>query len=256
MRTLWTVAASAIGTKFTQSIKARRERIRVALHSFAIWYEKHPMPTARQSRLLSLATPTSGAAERRALRADTSLTTCGTGALCPAFRWRNGEQGVYRMKPTRGLLLGLSILAIGGSVTAAAAQPVNWSRYSIPETGTSVNIPSSIFSETAGRPDGYGQRFKTADGRANLTIQSAPNAAHDSPASFLAKKNPPSRIQYKRVTSRFFAVSSYKGDDVWYDRCNFSRRFVHCVLINYPAAEERDWDGIITRISLSLKGGD
>lgn len=160
------------------------------------------------------------------------------------------------MKPTCELRLGLSILAIGGSITAAAAQPVNWSRYSIPETGTSVSIPSSIFSEIAGRPDGYGQRFKTADGRANLTIQSAPNPDHDSPASFLAKKNPPSRIQYKRVTSRFFAVSSYKGDDVWYDRCNFSRRFVHCVLINYPAAEERDWDGIVTRISLSLKGGD
>jgi hypothetical protein len=30
---------------------------------------------------------------------------------------------------------------------------------------------------------------------------------------------------------------------------------VHCVLINYPASEERDWDGIVTRISLSLRGG-
>ena len=55
--------------------------------------------------------------------------------------------------------------------------------------------------------------------------------------AFLAKKHPP-RIQYKRVTSRFFVVSSYKGDKVWYDRCNFSGRLVHCVLINYPAEEE------------------
>jgi hypothetical protein len=31
-------------------------------------------------------------------------------------------------------------------------------------------------------------------------------------------------------------------------------RIVHCVLINYPAREERAWDGIVTRISLSLKG--
>jgi hypothetical protein len=160
------------------------------------------------------------------------------------------------MKSMLGRSVGLSLLVLAGATRAAVAQPVNWSNYSIPETGTSVAIPSSIFSETAGQPDGYGQRFKTADGRANLTIQSALNTNHDSPASFLAKKNPPSRIQYKRVTSRFFAVSSYKGDDVWYDRCNFSRRFVHCVLINYPAAEERDWDGIVTRISHSLKGGD
>jgi hypothetical protein len=159
------------------------------------------------------------------------------------------------MKSILGRSLQLSCFVLAGSMTIAAAQPVRWSSYSIPQTGTSVNIPSSIFSEPAGQPDGYGQRFKTADGRASLTIQSAPNVNHDSPAAFLARKNPPSRIQYKRVTSRFFAVSSYKGDDVWYDRCNFSRRYVHCVLINYPAAEEHNWDDIVTRISLSLKAG-
>jgi hypothetical protein len=116
-------------------------------------------------------------------------------------------------------------------------------------------LPTSIFTEEAGRPDGHGQRFRTSDGRADLTIQVAPNISNDSPAVFLAKKNPPSRIQNKRVTSRYFVVSSYRGGRVFYDRCNFSGRMVHCVLINYPASEERDWDGIVTRISLSLRGG-
>ncbi|UFZ05825.1 hypothetical protein LQG66_05820 [Bradyrhizobium ontarionense] len=135
---------------------------------------------------------------------------------------------------------------------AAQAEPARWTTYRIPETGTSVDIPASIFSETAGRPDGYGRRFEGADGRANLTVQSTRNDAGDSPARFLAKKNPPPNIQYKRVTSRFFAVSSYRGDYVWYNRCNFAGGYVHCVLINYPKAWERDWDGIVTRISLSL----
>ena len=63
-------------------------------------------------------------------------------------------------------------------------------------------------------PVRYGQRFRTADGCADLTIQAVPNLANDSPAAFLAKKHPPSRIQYKRVTPRFFAISSYKGDRV------------------------------------------
>ena len=117
-----------------------------------------------------------------------------------------------------------------------------------------MDLPSSIFTEEAGRPDGYGQRFRTADGRADLTIQAAPNEANDSPATFLAKKHPPPRIQYKRVTPRFFAVSSYKGDKVWYNRCNFSGGLVHCVLINYPAEEERAWDNVVTRMSLSLSG--
>ncbi|MGY4287018.1 hypothetical protein ACVWXO_006238 [Bradyrhizobium sp. LM2.7] len=145
-------------------------------------------------------------------------------------------------------------MALATSTLAASSQPVRWTRYNIPESGTSVDLPSSIFTEAAGRPDGYGQRFQTADGRADLTVQAAPNVENDSPATFLAKKHPPPRIQYKRVTPRFFAVSSYKGDKVWYNRCNFSGGLVHCVLINYPADEERDWDRIVTRISLSLSG--
>src|SRR6478609_9421809 len=108
--------------------------------------------------------------------------------------------------------------ALVASTTTVSAQPLRWTRYTIPQTGTSLDFPSSIFTEEDGRPDGYGQRFRTADGRAELTIQAAPNLANDSPAAFLAKKHPPPRIQYKRVTSRFFAVSSYKGDTVWYDR--------------------------------------
>ena len=146
------------------------------------------------------------------------------------------------------------LLALAASTSMASAQPVRWTTYTIPETGTSVDFPSSVFSEEAGSPDGYGRRFQTSDGRANITIQATPNVTNNSPAAFLAKKNPPPRIQYKRVTPRFFAVSSYKGDKVWYDRCNFSKGLVHCVLINYPAREERDWDGIVTRISLSLSG--
>jgi hypothetical protein len=27
---------------------------------------------------------------------------------------------------------------------------------------------------------------------------------------------------------------------------------MNCILINYPAAEERQWDAVVTRISLSL----
>jgi hypothetical protein len=134
------------------------------------------------------------------------------------------------------------------------AQPITWTTYTIPETGTSADLPASLFTEKAGSPDGYGQRFKTADGRATLTIQAAPNTSKDSPAAFLAKRHPPAHVQYKRITSRFFALSSYKDDKVWYDRCNFSSGWVQCVLMNYPAKEEHRWDDIVTRISLSLRG--
>ncbi|ERR1700760_3737367 len=150
--------------------------------------------------------------------------------------------------------LGTLLNLLASSAALALPQPVHWETYSIAETGTRVDIPTSIFTQKTGRPDGYGERLKTDDARAELTVQTAPNTANDTPETFLAKLHPPADIQYKRVTRRFFVVSGYKRDKVYYSRCNFSQGFVHCVIMNYPASEEREWDDIVTRISLSLSG--
>ncbi len=119
-----------------------------------------------------------------------------------------------------------------------------------------MKFPRPIFSNDAGEPDvGYGRRFVTSDGRANLTVQSYANDANDSPAAFLAKQSPPPGIIYRRVTPGFFVVSSERNGKIWYDRCNSAGRYMNCVLINYPAAEKRSWDGIVTRISRTLSRG-
>jgi hypothetical protein len=145
------------------------------------------------------------------------------------------------------------IAAIALTPLVAGAEPVSWHDYVVPESGAIAQIPADVFPEDGGKPEsGYGRRFFTADRRADLTVQSIPNDANDTPASFLAKKRPPSDIVYKRVTSRFFVVSSYRENKIWYDRCNFAAHFVNCVLINYPAVEKRQWDGVITRISNTL----
>jgi hypothetical protein len=151
-----------------------------------------------------------------------------------------------------GLVFGL---ASGSALwpSPATAQPIDWTRYLVPETGAAVDIPSSIFTEDAGAPEaGHGGRFVTSDRRADLTVQSVANDAGLSPAAFLAKKNPPPNIVYKKVTAQFFVVSSFRNGKIWYNRCNFAGRFVHCVLINYPAQEKRQWDSIVTRISNTL----
>lgn len=152
----------------------------------------------------------------------------------------------------KALILALASVAL--STAPVLSKAVEWRTFNISESGTTVDIPTSVFTEDGGRPEGLGQRYVTADGRADITIQAIKNSSGDSPARFLANKHPPRDIQYRRVTSRFFAVSSYKGDRVWYNRCNFANSMIHCVLINYPASEERLWDGIVTRISLSLTG--
>lgn len=147
----------------------------------------------------------------------------------------------------------LTVLIVSLVPMAALADNTEWRKYVIPDTGAKVDIPVSIFTEDAGPPKGgTGRRFFTSDHRADLTLQSVPNPEKDSPATFLAKRRPPAGIQYKRVTPRFFAVSSIRNGRTWYNRCNRVNEYMNCVLINYPAAEEREWDAVVTRISLSL----
>jgi hypothetical protein len=55
-----------------------------------------------------------------------------------------------------------------------------------------------------------------------------------------------------RENYRFFVVSGFRKENIWYNRCNFAGRYINCVLINYPAAEKHEWDNVVTRISNTL----
>jgi hypothetical protein len=146
-------------------------------------------------------------------------------------------------------------LALALTANLALAGETEWRRYEIPSAGTSVEMPVTIFTRDAGPPEGgTGRRFFSDDNRADLTVQSVPNPDNDAPATFLAKKNPPPGIIYKRVTPNFFVVSSIRNDRIWYNRCNRANGAMNCVMINYPAAEKRQWDSIVTRISQTLRG--
>lgn len=150
----------------------------------------------------------------------------------------------------------LVALALGQSLifAASAQEATSWKLYPIAESGASIEIPVSLFSEPARLPaDEIGQRYFTRDHRANLTVRRVPNPGNDTPAAFLSSMRPPSEIAYKRVTSNFFVVSSFRDGMIWYDRCNRSTGYMNCVLINYPASEKRQWDDIVTRISNSLR---
>ena len=117
--------------------------------------------------------------------------------------------------------LAAALAIVAFTPALAFAGDAEWRRYVIPSTGTSVDMPVSIFTSDAGSPEGgTGRKFFTDDRRADLTVQSVPNPENDSPATFLAKKQPPAGIVYKRITSDFFVVSSIRNDRIWYNRCN------------------------------------
>lgn len=134
-----------------------------------------------------------------------------------------------------------------------------WQTFVVPEFGTTVEYPARIFSVPDGKAEkGFGQRFNSADGRAVLTVYTRENEAGDTPASYLKNnlRTGRSALDYERVTRTFFAISSVRQGLIFYSRCNFSSDAggaIHCLDLVYPQAEKRAWDGVVTRISRSLR---
>ena len=135
---------------------------------------------------------------------------------------------------------------------------IEWRTFTVQDFGTTVQYPANIFFP-AGRPGkGTGQRFKSADGRADLSIYSLPNEAGETPATYLRHnlRMDRSALQYTRIARSFFAISSEREGVILYSRCNFSKRgrgAIHCFDLVYPQEEKRSWDAVVTRISLSLR---
>ena len=135
----------------------------------------------------------------------------------------------------------------------------DWRTLEVADFGTRVQYPAGIFSVPDGKPEkGLGERLSTSDGRATFEVYSFANERNETPAGYLNHylRTPRAQLDYHRVTPSFFAISTVRDDTIYYSRCNFSRfgtPAIHCVDLVYPAREERAWDAIVTRISLSLR---
>jgi len=153
------------------------------------------------------------------------------------------------------LLLGLARMALPAPAEGA---PPHWSVMT-DAWGTRVDYPAGIFTiEEGAPPRGMGRVLESSNGDARLMIYVEENEAHHSPASFVASNltMPASRIDYRRITDRFFAVSGENNGRIFYSRCNFPDGTIepmHCIFLSYKSSEKEAWDGIVTRISLSLR---
>jgi hypothetical protein len=156
----------------------------------------------------------------------------------------------------RASFVALAVLMGAGVQPAGSA--TGWDRFVEPQFGTSIDYPTGIFSVDEGAsPSGTGRQFKSKDGNAVLAVYSRPNEG-ETPARYVEKnfRVPRQTIDYRRVTPRFFAISAVHRGEIYYSRCNFSRRSgggIHCFDLRYPVREKRAWDPIVTRMSLSLR---
>jgi hypothetical protein len=152
--------------------------------------------------------------------------------------------------------LALLFLAAAGLAAPPLSAQERWAGYT-DVWGTRASYPRDLFSVNKGA-EGGGQVFVTRDGRARLHIYAMENPKGLPPRQFMRSyfPGPRSTLTYDRVARNFFAVSTRREGMIVYLRCNFSSAggaTLHCVDIRYPTNEKRAWDGIVTRISRSLR---
>jgi len=145
-----------------------------------------------------------------------------------------------------------ALIALG--LPANAQRSEGWSIYR-GEGGLVVEFPTGIFTKDAGPTEkGAGRRFTSDDGRYQFASYALPNPNRESPSAYLRKNLilDPSTIIYRRITDRFFVLSSVRDDRIFYSRCNFYSR-THCIYLEYPKSEKAAWDRMVTRVSYSLR---
>lgn len=133
-----------------------------------------------------------------------------------------------------------------------------WTPLKEKDLGTTMDLPRAMFSTADGHAHKrVGRKYKTPDGRAKVAVWTQHNTRHDTPAGYLSKtfRIPRGTVDYERFTADFAAVSGVYGRKVFYIRCNLSSRdgTFHCFDLAYPVREKKAWDGIVTRMSLSLR---
>ena len=155
------------------------------------------------------------------------------------------------MPNPRAWFLALGLLAF--ALPAQAAAPHDWA--TLQHDGSMVQVPRDVFAADAGAGNPPGRMLRTPDGRAHLHVFTVHNERGESPAPFLARVFPRdrTRLSYDRVARNFFAVSQPSETLILYRRCNFVRGDIHCIDLQYPRADKRAFDGIVSRISLSLR---
>jgi hypothetical protein len=149
--------------------------------------------------------------------------------------------------------------ALAAVPVAGLPRDAKWTVFVETKYGTRLDVPSAVFATPDGPANrGVGRQFKTPDGRASLAVYSQRNDARDTPASYLRKnlQSPRAGLDYERLTPEFFAIAAVMRGSIYYSRCNFSHdagRAIHCFDLKYPVQERQSWDGIVTRMSRSLR---
>ncbi len=161
------------------------------------------------------------------------------------------------------ILVSLLLTLIAVEFTLAA--PLDWQTYRHPERGFSIALPVEGFSSA---PTGRGVTLLEAEGRGQIDVYGAANAAGLTPREFEAALLGAERIRevtYSRRGASWFVISGYyhrendtSDDLIFYAKFMFSPdgATLSAFEASYPLADRVRFDPIIERMEDTLTRPD
>ena len=152
------------------------------------------------------------------------------------------------------------LLVLAAFLLSLPAVAADWETYVNERFGTRLEIPVDIFIPQPPPENGDGRRFETAGGDASVTVFAAYNMGDRSidelyRATVIDAVD--ERITYERKARRWFVVSGFRGDNVFYRKLILSPdgEVAHTLELVYPADEKPFFDPLTTRIANSMSPG-
>lgn len=149
----------------------------------------------------------------------------------------------------------LTFLAL---ILASAALAQDWRAYTNPRFGTRAEVPRDWTMGPAPENDD-GRVFTAPDGRATVTVYGSLHVfdSIDEALKIYETPQPGETLTYTQRGPRTITVSGTRGERIFYRKAILScrDRIWNGVAIEYPAAQKRDFDALVTRVAKSLRGG-
>ncbi len=164
----------------------------------------------------------------------------------------------------RHAAVGALFLVVLGSASAASAASKkfgDWATLRNERHGFLIAYPVKVFPQQASRTTDEGQVFYSSDGRAQLLVGAIANEQATTLRAyrrFLLKENyAGADIDYAPVRKRWFILSGTIGDEIFYQRVNFTcgGRLINSWAMIYPKAENHFYDGVVEAIAPAYKPG-
>jgi len=137
-----------------------------------------------------------------------------------------------------------------------------WTVYSNPRFGASIDIPPGFVNDVPEPENGDGLTFHSVDGQAALLVWGNNlvdgDFAEDGKSRLQGEIEEGWDVSYQKESGNEWNVfSGSKGGRIMYARSIASCQGTQAVhfRIEYPAAQTKDYDRVVARLSKSLKAG-